>query len=150
MDFATGQNQISFGFHKQIPNTMYRQSRSRSRRKCGTRNCICGIQNRLWNPQTNDQTCVLVNRAAVAEFAADPQVVSGIRIWLRIPFTYIFISNKFFFFYSLRSPASSTSITTLISDHLKGLSIAVPFNPTSISITVYPTSITKQIPVKQN
>ena len=41
---------------------------------CGIRNRICAIQNRLWNPQTNNETFVLLNWAV-----ADSAIVSGIR-----------------------------------------------------------------------
>ena len=34
------------------------QNRSTNRQTWGIRNCICGIQNNLWHPQTNNKTCV--------------------------------------------------------------------------------------------
>ena len=37
------------------------QNRSKNMPNCGIRNSICGIQNSLWNPQTNDKTFVSLN-----------------------------------------------------------------------------------------
>ena len=50
------------------------RNRSKNRQVCGIRNCICGILNSFWNPQTNDKTFVSLNWA-VAESAT----VSGTR-----------------------------------------------------------------------
>ena len=72
------------------------QNRLKNRRNCGIRNCICGIQNSVWNPQTNDKTFVSLNWA-VEESAT----VTGIlklqvesAFCLRIPFTYFHILSS--------------------------------------------------------
>ena len=60
---------------------------SKNRQTCRIRNRICGIANTLWNPQTNNKTCVLLNWA-VAESANckwNPQFLIGIRILFADP-----------------------------------------------------------------
>ena len=62
------------------------QNRSKNRWFCGIRNRISGIQNNLWNPHTNNETCVKLNWAVAepatvsgsANCKSNPQIVRGI------------------------------------------------------------------------
>ena len=57
------------------------QNCSKNRRFCGIRNCIRGIHNSLWNPQTNDKISVSLNWAD-ADFEAQTGISIAFRFFI--------------------------------------------------------------------